>query len=104
MSRRPELAERVWRRALELAQPFARNDRFALFLSRAANHDPATMAHALTLGRTQLRAHSDDSKTLGGVTLLEAVIAHLGYVPVPGDLTTSRRDRAAPPAIVTPGL
>lgn len=99
--RPPELAERVWGRALQLARPFARNDRFALALSRAANHDPAAMAHALTLGRTQLRAHDDYGEALGGVTILEAVIARLGDVPVPGEVTTPRRDRAAPPAMVT---
>jgi hypothetical protein len=81
--RPPELAERVWRLALQLAQPFARHDRFALALSRAANHDPAAMAHALTLGRTHLQAHGDDGAALGGVTILEAVIARLGYVPFP---------------------
>jgi hypothetical protein len=66
-----EVAERVWRRALELAQPFASHDRFALTRSSLANHDPVTMAHALTLDRTHLPAHSNDSDALGGVTILD---------------------------------
>jgi hypothetical protein len=73
----------VWRRALELAdspshgEPFAR----ALGLLRTARHGPATMAHALNLGRTHLHAHPDDAAALGGIAILEEAIAFLGVKP-----------------------
>jgi hypothetical protein len=90
--RAPERAQVVWRRALELVDPLAQHDRFALALDllRAAHHDPATMAHALTLGRTHLRAHSEDATARAGVTILEAAIAFLGVRPRTGDVAAPR--------------
>lgn len=79
----------VWRRALELSAPVPEHERFApaLDLLRAAHHDPATMAHALSLGRTHVRAHCDDAAARGGVTILEAAIAFLGVRPGAGDVS-----------------
>jgi hypothetical protein len=67
------------------------HDRFAVALDllRAAHHDPATMAHALTLGRSHVRADGDDDVARGGVRILEAAIAFLGVKP-------NRRDVARP--------
>jgi hypothetical protein len=78
----------VWRRAIELADPLAKHDRFALTLDllRAVRHDPATMAHASTLGRTHLRAHADDAAARSGVRILEASTAFLGVNPSRGEL------------------
>jgi hypothetical protein len=53
---------------------------------RVAEHDPATLTHALTLGRTRLRAHADDSVASGGARLLEAAIVFLGIKPNTGDI------------------
>ena len=92
-SRPPERAQLVWRRALQLADPPARHDRFALALHllRAAHHDPTTMAHALTLGRTHLRAHADAAAARKGATILEAAIAFLGVKRSTGDIGRHRR-------------
>jgi len=100
MASRPALAGRpqeraqlVWRRALDSADPSAQYDRFALALElvRAAHHDPATMAHALNLGRTHLHAHPEDALARGGATILEAAIAFLGIKPRAGDIAVARR-------------
>lgn len=81
--RPPERAQLVWRRALELAGPPSQHDSFglALELLRAADHGPATMAHALNLGRTHLHAHPEDTRARGGVAILEDAIAFLGIKP-----------------------
>ena len=91
--RPPERAQLVWGRALELADPGAQHDRFAdaLALLRAADHDPATMAHALTLGRTHLRAHAGDALARRGARILEATIAFLGVRPRTGELARAQR-------------
>ncbi len=84
-----ERAQLVWRRALELADPLAQRDQFAIALDlvRAAYNDPAIMAHALTLGRTYLRAHADDAFALGGARILEAAITFVGVEPRAGDVS-----------------
>jgi hypothetical protein len=81
----------VWRRALEFADPPSQHDRFtlALDLLRTAGHDPATMAHALTLGRTHLRRHADDEVARRGATMLEAAITFLGVKPRKGEIAGS---------------
>ena len=91
--RPPERAQLVWGRALELAEPRAQHDRFAIALSllRAAHHDPATLAHALTLARTHLRAHADDAVARRGARILEATIAFLGVKPRTADVARPRR-------------
>jgi hypothetical protein len=75
-----------------LADPPARPDRFALALEllRAAHHGPAVMAHALSLGRTHVRAHPEEAIARGGVTILEAAIAFLGVKPRVGDIAVAR--------------
>jgi hypothetical protein len=77
----------VWRRALELADSLDRYDRFAVALDllRAAHHDPDTMAHASSLGRTRLQDRPDDLRALGAETILEAAIVLLGRKPRLGD-------------------
>lgn len=91
--RAPERAQLVWRRALELVDGPAQHDRFglALELLRAAHHGPATMAHALNLGRTHLRTHPEDAAAREGATILEAAIALLGVKPRVGDIAVARR-------------
>jgi hypothetical protein len=91
--RSPERAQLVWGRALELSDPEAQHDRFAdaLSLLRAAHHDPATLAHALTLGRTHLRTHAGDALARRGARLLEATITFLGVKPRTGDLVRAPR-------------
>ena len=88
-----EGAQLVWRRALDSADPSAQHDQpaLALELLRAAHHDPATMAHALNLGRTHLHAHPEDALARGGVTILDAAIAFLGIKPRAGDIAVARR-------------
>jgi hypothetical protein len=84
-----ERAQLVWRRALELARSEAPRDRFglALDLLRAAHHDPATMAHALALGRRHLRAHAADPVARGAASVLEAAITFLGVRPRQNEVT-----------------
>ena len=91
--RPPERAQLVWQRALALGAPSAQHDRFAVALDllRAAHHSPATMVHALTLGRSRLHAHPDDALARGGVTVLEAAIAFLGVKPRGGEIAVARR-------------
>src|SRR4051794_25202949 len=91
--RPPERAQLVWGRALELAEPGPQRDRFAdaLSLLCAAHHDPATMAHALALGRTHLRAQAGDAVACRGASILEAAIAFLGVKPRTGDLARAPR-------------
>ena len=91
--RPPERAQLVWRRALDLAGPPSQHDRFglALDLLRAAGHGPATMAHALTLGRSRVHAHPEDALARGGVAILEEAIAFLGIRPQAHDVAGGRR-------------
>jgi hypothetical protein len=107
-TRPPERAQEVWLRALQLAGPRAVHDRFnnALDLLRAAHHDPATMAHALALGRGRLRDATDDELARTAAGILEAAIAFLGVKPrtgVPAEVGGRRRgaihhpNRKAPP-------
>src|SRR5579862_2464423 len=78
-----ERAPLVWARALELAGPSEREDlfRLALELLRSAHHDPATMRHALALGRSWTRLHPADATAASAVGLLERAIAFLGVKP-----------------------
>jgi hypothetical protein len=78
-----ERAQVVWGRALDLAESGQQHDPFgrALDLLRAARHDPATMAHALAIGRTHLRAHPGSTVAEAGAGILESAIAFLGVKP-----------------------
>jgi hypothetical protein len=82
-ARPPELAQLVWRRALDLVEPGAPHDHLgvAIDLLRVARHNPAVMAHASTLGRTHLRAHADDDRARAAAKLLHAAITLLGVQP-----------------------
>src|SRR5580704_2178495 len=64
-----ERAPFVWSRAVELAGPSEREDlfRLALELLRSAHHDPATMRHALALGRSWTRLHPSDAAAASAV-------------------------------------
>ncbi|HEX9547609.1 MAG TPA: hypothetical protein VF942_09745, partial [Acidimicrobiales bacterium] len=90
--RPPEHAQLVWRRAVDLADPPTPLDRFALALDllRAARHVPATMDHALNLGRTHLSAYPEDAFARGGVTILETSISFLGVKGRVGDIEGTR--------------
>lgn len=91
--RPPERAQLVWQRALELAGAPSPHDRLgvALELLRAAHHGPATMSHALSLGRTQLHAHPDDATARAGVAVLAAAVAFLGVKPHADDIAGASR-------------
>jgi hypothetical protein len=90
--RTPEQAQLVWRRAVDLAAPHTPRDRsvITLDLLHAAHHVPATIAHALNLGRTHLRTHPEDAFAHGGVTILETAISFLGVKPHVGDIDRAR--------------
>jgi hypothetical protein len=94
-----ERAQLVWRRALELSGHGARHDRFALALDllRAAHHDPATMAHALALGRRHLLAEEVDPSARGAASALEEAIAFLGVKPHDDEVARRADDDAGPP-------
>ena len=81
--RRLERAEVVWQRAQERYR--STEDSHlpveALGLSRAAQNDGATLAHALVLGRATVRRHAGNEVAAGGVHLLERAIAFLDRVP-----------------------
>ena len=66
-----EPAQRVWRHALELIDPLAQHDRFALALDllRSAHHDTAAV---------------------GAIAILEEAITFLGVKPRPGDVPRPR--------------
>jgi len=91
----------VWQRALTVVGPPARGDRFAVALDllRAAHHSPATLVHALTLGRNHLYAHPDDARAREAVAILEAAIAFLGVKPRTGDIARHADETAAPPGM-----
>jgi hypothetical protein len=78
-----ERAPLVWSRALELAGPSEHEDlfRLALELLRSAHHDPATMRHALALGRSWTASHPADTTGSPAVGLLERTITFLGVRP-----------------------
>jgi len=85
----------VWSRALELAGPSQREDlfRLALELLRSAHHDPATMRHALALGRSWTRLHPSDAIAPAAVGLLERTITFLGVKPRPDEVGGGRPSR-----------
>jgi hypothetical protein len=82
-TRPPEHAQVVWQRALAVTGRRWPLDKFevALDLLRTANNDPTTMAHARTIGRTQLRANPGDTRARRGVRVLDTAITTLGAKP-----------------------
>jgi hypothetical protein len=95
LARPLEPAQLVWRLARTIGERRTLNDPFAdaLGLLRSARHRPAVMTHALTLGRTHLRAHPRDADARAGATILEAAIAYLGVKPRAGDVPPHRATR-----------
>jgi len=93
-SRHLERAQVVWQRALEL-DALERQDLFAVALEllRTAHHHPTAMAHALTLGRNQLRSDADNLDVRGGVDILKRTLAFLGVKPIVNDAARGRRAR-----------
>jgi hypothetical protein len=90
-TRRPaERAEQVWACAVELAAP-PRSELFGgiLELQRTARHDSATVAHALTLGRSQLRDDPTNEAARRGTRLLQRAIEFLGVKPRSGEVGTA---------------
>src|SRR5213080_1541065 len=94
-TRPPELAQLVWRRALALVEPGAAHDHLEVAhdLLQVARHNSTVMAHAFTLGRTHLRAHSDDGRARAAAKILQAAITFLGVKP--------RRNEIAPSTDLT---
>ena len=82
-SRPLERSQVVWRLALELGDPPADTDRFAVArrLVRAAGNDPTTLAHALALGDSRLRHPSADGAVQRGVDVLAWTVEFLGDRP-----------------------
>jgi len=90
-TRRPlEPAQAVWARAVELAAP-PYHELFGVILqvTRAAHHDSATIAHALTLGRSRLRDDPADEAAGRAMRLLERAIEFLGVKPRLGEVGTA---------------
>jgi hypothetical protein len=88
-----ECAQLVWQLAGELAAPDETHELSAVTLDllRNADHNPAELAHALTLGRTQVRRHGGDANARHGVRLLERAILFLGVRPSADDVGAGRR-------------
>ena len=68
-----ESAQLVWQHAL-IADG-------VLDVLGVADHDAATLAHALGLGRTQLRRDPDNEAAMQAVSLLARAVAFLGVKP-----------------------
>jgi len=85
----------VWLRARDLVDPVEQHDRFAVALDllRTAHHDPTQLAHALKLGRKDVRDDADDTEARGGVRILEGAIRFLGVKPGTHDVGARRRPR-----------
>jgi hypothetical protein len=97
-SARPlERAQLVWQRAVNLSGPAENDDwfRVVLDLMRTARHGPATMLHALALGRAQQRAHPGDNATRNAVQLLTRAVAWMGKRTDDGEVGTLARGQKA---------
>lgn len=78
-----ERAETVLDRSTDLAADTGPHDvsAIALHLLRAADHDRATLDHALHIGRTRVRREPASRAARRAVQLLESVIGFLGHKP-----------------------
>jgi hypothetical protein len=97
----PERAQVVWRAAVRLATGTTDGERdVVLALLRAADFDPSTLRHALTLGHTPLRVRPDDARLCRGKYLLEQATHWLGARGSDGEVGTARSgtSRRAPGA------
>ena len=82
-----ERAQVVWAHAIELAgSPSYELFGVILEVLRAAQHDSATVAHALTLGRSRLRIDPTDEAAKRATRLLERTIEFLGVRPAAGEV------------------
>lgn len=93
-----ERAELIFERSVELTRTASTDvARAAIDLSRAADHDEATLRHAAGIGRARNKCTPHDQSTMRGAQLLEDIIAFLGFSNRRGDGRTSgpRRNRAA---------
>lgn len=79
-------AKRLWNCATKVSAPLDHHDALAVVLEllREARHDVATVAHALTLGRSHVRAHPSDPGAKHGVLMLEQALTFLGVEPRAG--------------------
>jgi hypothetical protein len=86
-----EQAQVLWQRALEFARGHEHHAPLAEVIEvlSAAHHDSTTLAHALVLGRTQLR---DEADIVGGdqaVRTLARAVEFLGAKPLEHRAATS---------------
>jgi hypothetical protein len=101
--RPPERAQAVWQAAVRLAGDGGDGEATVLALLRSADHDPSTLRHALTLGRTRLRLRPHDARLCGGRDLLEHATGWLGARGTEGEVGSARAATAtaAPPLATT---
>ncbi|MDQ4098147.1 MAG: hypothetical protein M3144_09805 [Actinomycetota bacterium] len=82
----PELAQLVWRRTLELAEPFDQDSLFGVLFDvlRTASHDTATVTDAWVLGRSWVSDHPADFVARRACGLLERAILFMGGTTTAG--------------------
>jgi hypothetical protein len=102
--KRPERAQAVWQAALRLTaepapegEPRPDDGAAVLAVLRAADFEPSTLRHALTLGRTRLRLRPHDPLLGGGRDLLVEAIAWLGARDTAGEVGPARATGAPVP-------
>lgn len=88
--RPPERAQVVWQAAVDLAGD---GPGVALALLRAADFDPSTLRHALTLGRTLRSRHPHDARLRNGQALLERATDWLGVRDSAGEVGSALSGR-----------
>jgi hypothetical protein len=90
-----EQAQLLARRSIELATrlPSDAMAEAALELMRAANHDPATLEHALVVCRSVARDDPANEQIQRAIRLLEQVVAFLGVPPEVFETGTAPRRR-----------
>ena len=87
-----EQAELIFDRSVELARTTAGDvSSAAIDLSRAADHDEATLRHAAGVGRARHRRRPQDESAMRGAQLLKDVIDFLGFRPRGADAPSARR-------------
>ncbi len=76
----PVQAQAVWRRTLQLADPFDQHDVFVVVFDvlRTARHESGTLWAALELGRRRVDDHPVDLIARRACALLERAIAFMG--------------------------
>jgi hypothetical protein len=92
----PERAQVVLAEAIVLAATSVRAHEAAMDLFRAADHDDATLTHAVRLGRSRLQLDRTDASMRHAVDLLVAVIALLGSRGPGGEVGGPARRKGPP--------